>query len=94
MAIKIGNGEISSGVLLLPKTEFLCSFSAYFKRSLLLGKSDEEIEKILSDLWEASNPTTDGGNTSSKKTKGSKQPVVGADSAEPIGDGTVSSGVE
>jgi hypothetical protein len=94
MGIKIGNGEISSEVLLLPKTEFLCSFSADFKRILLLGKSDEEIETILSDLWEATNKSTDGSNTSSKKTKGSKQPVVGADSTEPIGDGTVPSGVE
>jgi hypothetical protein len=94
MGIKIGNGEISTEILLLPKTEFINSLSIEFKRILLRGKSDEEIETILSDLWEATNPTTDGGNTSSKKTKGSKQPVVGADSTEPIGDGTVPSGVE
>lgn len=94
MGIRVGNGTISSEVVLLPKAEFLGTFSQEFKRDLVLGKSDEEIETILGNLWEASNPQTDGGNTSSKKTKGSKQPTAGADQSEPVGDGTVLGGLE
>jgi len=64
MAIKIGNGEISTEILLLPKTEFLGILPQDFKRILLSGKSDEEIETILGDLWDASNPKQeDGGDT-------------------------------
>jgi hypothetical protein len=63
MSIKIGMGSIDSSLLKLSLKKFLASFDDDFKRDLLLGKSDEEIETILTDLWH-------GSNSSVEKTKG------------------------
>ena len=78
--VKIGAGSISLHLLQLDKETFLSSFPTEFKRLLLPNTDDDSIEKILCDLWEQSNPKQDdGGDTVSKKSKGSKKPTTNAD---------------
>lgn len=92
--LKIGKGGISRKLVSLSKLDFLNKITPLTRNLLFPRLTDEDIETILSDLWEASNPKTDGGNTSSKKTKSTATAVVGVDSTEPIGDGAVLDGAE
>ena len=71
-SIILGRGTIDASLLNLSLDKFFKVFTKELRSNMFLDNTDEEIDIILTDLWNSANKVEDGSVTVVKKAKSTK----------------------